>query len=40
MNEENFTKWERIVVRLGGLILLVIVIAKIIAAEVGIRLFH
>jgi hypothetical protein len=37
MNEDNFAKWERILIRTGGLILLGVVIAKIIAAEVGIH---
>jgi hypothetical protein len=40
MNEGNFSKWERILIRTGGLILVGIVIAKIIAAEMGIQLFH
>ena len=39
MNEENFAKWERIVIRACGLALLVIVVVKIILAEVG-PLFH
>jgi len=39
MNEEKFAKWERIVIRAGGLTLLVIVVAKIILAELGVR-FH
>ena len=38
MNEDNFAKWERILIRLAGLILLVILIAKIIAKEAGIPL--
>ncbi len=40
MNEENILKFERILIRLAGAILLVIVIVKIVAAEVGMRLFH
>ena len=33
--DEQFTKWERILVRSAGLILLLIAIGKIIAAELG-----
>jgi hypothetical protein len=32
--DEQFSKWERIIIRTAGLILLAIVVAKIIAAEV------
>ncbi len=39
MNEDTFAKCERILIRMGGLILLGMVIAKIIAAEAGIQIF-
>ena len=39
MNEEDFAKCERIVIRAGGLIVLVIIVVKIILAEVG-PIFH
>ena len=39
MNEDNFAKWERILIRMGGMILLGILITKIIAAEMGIQIF-
>jgi hypothetical protein len=38
MDEDNFAKWERILVRLAGLILLVILIVKVIAKDAGFSL--
>ena len=40
MNDDNFGRWERILMRLAGLALLTIAIVKIVAAEMGIRIFH
>ena len=39
MNDQ-FSKVERILLRVGGLIFLAIAITKIIAAELGMRLFQ
>jgi hypothetical protein len=39
MNEDKFSHWEHMLIRVAGLILLVIVIGKIIAAEIGVQLF-
>jgi hypothetical protein len=38
--EGRFREWERILMRAAALILLVIAIAKTIAAELGIVLIH
>jgi hypothetical protein len=40
MNEENVAKWERIIIRVAGLILLLIIVIKIIGHELGIPLFQ
>lgn len=39
MNEDNFSKWERMLIRVAGLILLTIAIVKLVAAEIGIHLY-
>lgn len=38
--DDWFSKWERILIRATGLILLAIAITKIIAAEFGVRLIQ
>jgi hypothetical protein len=38
--DEQFSKWERFMLRGAGLILLAIWVAKIIAAEVGALIHH
>jgi hypothetical protein len=36
MKDEKFAEWERITIRVAGLVLLIITVAKVIAAEVGL----
>ena len=36
MKEDKFAEWERITIRTAGLVLLIITVAKVIAAEVGL----
>lgn len=36
--DDRFARWERGLLRAGGLVLLAIAIAKIVAAELGLRL--
>lgn len=40
MNEENFSKWERVLIRTAALILLGIALARIIAGDLGVQFPH
>jgi hypothetical protein len=40
MNDDRFSQYERVLIRGAGLLFLIIAIAKIVAAEVGLQLFR